>query len=319
MNIHLKNTLILIIVLLSFSSITTAQENNEPETDSLINAIPQKGFHAGLYIGGYWANRNTAYLYDGYGFDQNGQRNDFANSILRNQIVNVYGAAQGGTDLIAQLLNVGPNEWSFTENDMPLNLRYTTTYQVGLNTRYQIDKKSSILLNINAAKLVVNGKFTISSNGASTGLPNQIKLNQFTIVGGEQRLGFQFGYQKVLGKHEKLNVMVEGGLNFILSKVQKNQAFLAADPNSGQNNSQNNITIDLMTLYNQPPYNFYASKYFVGVGIGAFGGVGLHLTFNPKYTIQLLYTPSYDRIGLGYNPNFKLQHGIGLRVYYNLS
>ena len=110
--------------------------------------------------------------------------------------------------------------------------------------------------------------------------------------------------------------MVEGGLNFILSKAQKNQAILNSED---QNNSQNNITIDLMSIYNQSPYNYYSAKYLVGGGIGAFGGIGFNLNINPRYTIQLLYNPSYDRVSLGYNPKFKLQHGIGLRVYYNMS
>jgi len=74
-----------------------------------------------------------------------------------------------------------------------------------------------------------------------------------------------------------------------------------------------------MSIYNQPPYNFYSAKYFIGVGIGAFGGIGLHLTINPRYAIQLVYNPSYDRISLGYNPKFSLQHGVGLRIYYNVS
>lgn len=321
MNFQQKTTLLLIIFFLSFFSNVKAQENDAENTDT--NAVQRvyktKGFHAGLYVGAFWANRNTAYIYDGYGFDINGQRNTFANSILYNQIVNVYGGANGGVDYIAQLLNVNHSDWNFTEQDMPINLKYTTTYLVGLNTRYQINKKASITLNINGSKLVVNGKFTIRSANSSSGLNNatssQSKLNQFTIIGAEQRLMFQLGYQRVIGNNEKLNFMIEGGLNVILSKAQKNQAILNADVNSGQNN----ITIDLMNVYNQPPYNYYSAKYLVGGGIGAFGGIGIHLTINPKYTVQLLYNPSYDRISLGYNPNFKLQHGVGLRFYYNLS
>lgn len=202
---------------------------------------------------------------------------------------------------------------------MPTNLRYTTTYLVGLNTRYQINKKESITLNINGTRLNVNGKFTISSinnPGFGSGTTSQVKLHQFTIVGGEQRLMFQLGYQRIIGKSEKLNLLLEGGLNVILSKAQKNQAFLNSE---NPNNSQNNIAIDLMNSYNQPPYNYYSAKYLVGGGIGAFGGIGFNLTINPRYTIQLLYNPSYDRISLGYNPKFKLQHGVGLRVYYNMS
>jgi hypothetical protein len=307
---------ILQIIFCFITSNALAQDIETNPEDSVYQPSIQKGFHAGLYVGAFWANKNTAYLYDGYGFDENGQRNTFANSILYNQIVNVYGGATGGTDLIAQLLNVNHGDWYFNEQDMPINLKYTTTYLVGLNTRYQIHKKASITLNINATKLMVNGKFTISSSSVSNGFQNQVKLNQFTITGAEQRLMFQLGYQRIIGNHEKLNLMVEGGLNIILSKAQKNQAFLNS---SNPNNSQNNITIDLMSVYNRPPYNYYSAKYLIGAGIGVFGGIGLHLTINPKYTIQLLYNPSYDRISLGYNPIFKLQHGFGLRIYYNLS
>jgi len=190
---------------------------------------------------------------------------------------------------------------------------------VGLNTRYQINKKACITLNINGSKLVVNGRFTISSttnsNGFNNGISSQAKINQFAITGAEQRLMFQLGYQRIIGKDEKLNFLLEGGLNVIMSKAQKNQAILTSDANGGQSN----ITIDLMSAYNQAPYNYYSAKYLIGVGIGAFAGVGLNLNINPRYTIQLLYNPSYDRISLGYTPKFKLQHGVGLRVYYNLS
>jgi hypothetical protein len=315
---------ILLVILFLKSNIINAQEYEPSVQDTAnqsSNYVVGKGFHLGLYVGAYWANRSTAYIYDGYGFDQNGQRNTFANSILREQLVNVYGGGNGGTDLIAQLLNVASTDWYFRETDMPFNLRYTTTYLLGLNMRYQINKKAGITLNINASKLIVNGKFTIGTTGNSlgsgsgTGLVNQAKIYQFTITGAEQRLMFQLGYQRIIGKHEKLNLMVEGGLNVTLSKAQKNQAFLNSDLNGGANN----FTIDLMSAYNQPPYNFYSAKYLIGAGVGAFGGIGLHLTINPRYTIQLLYTPSYDRINLGYTPNFKLQHGVGLRVYYNVS
>jgi len=292
-----------------------AQEEVVDIKDSIQQNSIHKGFHAGLYIGAFWANKNTAYLYDGYGFDQNGQRNTFGNSILYDQIVNYYGGGYGGTDYIAQLLNVDHKDWYFNAQDMPTNLKYTTTYLIGLNTRYQIDKKASITLNINGTKLIVNGKFTISSTTTNNGFQSQTKQNQFTITGAEQRLMLQLGYQRILGDNEKLNFMAEGGLNIILSKVQKNEAYLTSD----QYNGANNISINLMSVYNQSPYNYYSAKYFVGVGIGAFGGLGFHLTINPKYTVQLLYTTSYDRISLGYNPSFKLQHGVGLRVYYNMS
>lgn len=286
------------------------------ESDSTAAAKPHKGFHAGLFIGAFQANGQTAYIYDGYGFDENGQRNSFSNSILYNQIVNVYG--NGNNDLIAQLLNVNHTDWHFTQNDMPFNLRYTTTYLVGFNTRYQFKKRQHIAININGTKLAVNGKFSITTNSNSGGFQtpgSASRVNQFTIVGAEQRLMFQFGYQRILGKNEKVNFVVEGGFNIIMSKAQKNQALLYSDSYNGANN----IAIDLMGVYNTPPYNYYSAKYLIGVGIGAFAGVGLNFNLNPRYSVQLIYNPSYDRIALGYSPEFKLQHACGLRVYYNLS
>lgn len=321
MNFQQKITLLFITLFLSFGSSYKAQEDQAENTDTntVQRVYKTKGFHLGLYVGAFWANKNTAYIYDGFGFDQNGQRNTFSNSILYNEIVNVYGGANGGIDFIAQLLNVNSGDWYFNEADMPNNLRYTTTYLVGLNTRYQINKKASITLNINGSKLLVNGRFTISSsstnNGFNNGVSSQARINQFTIVGAEQRLMFQLGYQRIIGKNEKLNFLLEGGLNIIMAKAQKNQAILNSDVNSGQNN----ITIDLMSVYNQAPYNFYSAQYLIGVGIGAFGAIGINLNINPKYTVQILYNPSYDRVGLGYEPKFKLQHGVGLRVYYNIS
>lgn len=315
---YLHPILLLIFILTSLNLDAQEYEPSEGDTTSF-TPIVKKGFHAGIYIGAYWANKNTAYIYDGYGFDQNGQRNSFTNSVLYNQIVNVYGSGNGGTDYIAQLLNVNPGDWYFNEQDMPINLRYTTTYLIGLNTRYRINKKESITLNAYGTKLAVNGKFTISSltsTNFGSGSSSQARINEFTIIGAEQRLMFQLGYQRILGDNEKLNFMVEGGLNIILAKAQKNQAILTS---SNPNLSQNSITIDLMNIYNQPPYNFYTSKYMTGVGIGFFGGFGLNLNINPRYSIQLLYSPSFDRISLGYEPKFKLQHGVGLRVYYNFN
>jgi hypothetical protein len=304
-----------LISFLLFCNISFAQENDSLIEDETSVKQKQKSFHAGVYVGSYWANKSSASLFDGYGFDEFGVRNTFANSLLYNQIVNVYGGGYNGVDLIAQLLNVDHKDWYFNEQDMPTNLRYTTTFLVGLNTRFQVDKKTNITFNINASKLIVNGKFTISSTTTSNGFQSQPIQNQFTITGGEQRLMMQLGYQKIIGNNKKLNFMLEGGLNVIFSKAQKNIAYLT----SSSFNGANNITIDLMSIYNQQPYNTYSPKYLIGAGIGAFGGIGLHLTINPKYTVQLLYSPSYDRISIGYNPKFRMQNGFGLRFYYNLS
>ena len=47
----------------------------------------RKGFHMGLGMGAYFANSTTASLYDGYGFDANGNKNTaFVNSAMNEKI-----------------------------------------------------------------------------------------------------------------------------------------------------------------------------------------------------------------------------------------
>ncbi len=314
MKYFLKNAFLFcaLVNLIALSTPLHAQDDEDTQGKPYHDSI-QKGFNMGLYIGAYFPNKFTASLYDGYGYDINGQRNDFANSILRNEIVNYYGGGNGGVDQIAQLLNVNHTDWYFNQGGMPFNLRYTTATMVGLNTRYRLNKKQSISLNINGTKLTVNGKFNVNTTATGTSTTGvsgpSATQHQFTIVGAEQRLVFQFGYQRYFGKNERIQFLVEGGMNIIMSKLQKHQAYLV--------NGSNSIVIDLTNIYNLPQYNYYSKKYFVGVGIGAYAGLGLNININPKYTIQLVYNPSYDRIPLGDNPVFKLQHGVGLRFYYN--
>lgn len=268
----------------------------------------EKGFHLGLIVGTYIANKSTTSLYDGYGFDVNGMRNTFPNSFLYNQIVNYYGGGYGGPDLVAQALNVNHNEWSFNESDMPINMHYTVAFQVGLNTRYNLSKKRAIIFNVNGTKLTVNGNFSISTSIISNGIQGVPVVHPYTITGSEQRLMFQLGYQKILGDDEDvINLFVEGGFNLTLAKVTRNQAYI--------NGSGGVIQMDLLSAYNQMPY--YRAKYLTGVGPGVFAGIGVNVDINPKYKLQLLYAPSYDAVRLGPDPQFKLQHTIGLRAYYN--
>lgn len=297
----------------------------ETEQDTTNHPLVASGkkFHVGLFVGTYFANKYTANMYDGYGFDVNGIKNNFASSFM-NQFMNYYGGRTGnpsnststgtttGTDIVAQTLGVNPGDWSFGPTDMAYDLTYNMTYLVGFNGSYNINKTSSIIFNVNGTKLTVNGKFTIATTNTVNGSPSQTYLRQGTITGGEQRLMFQLGYQKVLGTNDKVNFFVEGGLNVVMAKFLKNQAIIQSS-----NSSVPPLVIDLASIYNTSQYNAFHAQ-LTGVGVGIFAGAGIHLTINPKYTIQVLYNPSYDKVNIGDTPSYKLQNGFGLRFYYNL-
>jgi hypothetical protein len=292
----------LIILFLTLSASVRSQDNETSDVPK-----PQsKGFHIGLYVGSYFANKYTAKLYDGYGFDADGKRNSFENSFMYNKIVLEYGGGYPGQqDLIAQALGVQHGEWAFSESDMPINMRYSPAFLLGLQGRYSVDNNNAILLNVNASQLNITGNFTITTTPQTNFTQVSKDIKTFAIKGVEQRLMFQIGYQRLFGTNEKINLLAEGGLNITMAKFDKNVILI------------NDLLIDLTTYYYQSGYSAYFVKRPIGVGYGAFAGLGVNFNMSEKARIQFLYNPSYEGINIGENPKLKLQHAVGLRMYYN--
>jgi len=303
--LHKVFSIIGLFLFFSVSAFAQGTDNSDTDNDTPADTINLKGFHLGLQAGVIFANKYTTNLYNGYGLDIYGNRNTFYNSFLYQQIVNNYGGGNGRTDQIALALKVNPGQWNFDETCMPINLKYNINLLVGLNTRYCLDNKNAIILNVNATKLTVNGNFTIYTSATNSNGLQATNVQTFTITGGEQRLMTQLGFQRVLGDNQKFNFFVEGGIDLTLAKFMKNQAII------------NNLIIDLTPYYSQPAYGDVRSHNLIGVGLGAFAGAGFNLALSNKYTLQLLYNPSYDRINIGAASKYTFQQSIGFRAYYN--
>ena len=267
-----------------------------------------KGFHIGLFTGTLFANKYTSSLYDGYGFDPDGNKNIFQNSFMNRRINIENGGYYGGPDRIAQALGVNHSDWSFSETDMSTNLKYNVAFMVGFNSRYCFNNKDAIIFNVNGSKLTLNGNFTITINNPYGGQP---AIRTCSIIGGEQRLLMQIGYQRIMGDNDKFNFFMEGGFTLSLAKYLSNQINITGT------NAANSLTLDLSGYYSQPLYNSFRAKGLTGVGPGLFAGMGINMSISPKWTIQLLYQPSYELINIGDNPKHKLQNALGLRAYYN--
>ena len=298
-----------VLILLFLLTLKGFSQTTDEEDGSFLKDKSKSKFHYGLYFGSYFANQHTANMYDGYGYDFNGVKNDFQNSFMYRKIIVEYGGGNGQPDQIAQSLNLNPGDWSFDKSDMPLKMRYNPAFMVGLQGRYSVGKKSALLLSVNASKISLNGNFTIHILNSPIGplQPNFQNLQIFSITGSEQRIVFQMGLQRIFGDSKKpINFIIEGGPSMTLVKFTKNQLHI------------NNLLIDLMTYYNEQGMEIYRAKLLTGVGFGAFAGMGLNLNVNPYWTLQILYNPSYDRIAMGSNPKPTLQHALGLKVYYDL-
>jgi hypothetical protein len=289
------------LILLFFVQPILAQEEEESR-----EPLKTKGLNLGLHIGCYFANKYTAKLYDGYGFDVDGQRNTFERSFMYQKIVLEYGGGYGQQDLVALALGVQHGEWTFGESDMPVNMRYAPAFLIGINGRYSVDKNNAILINLNAAKINVTGNFTIVTLPPTNSTQINSAIKTCAIRGVEQRLFFQIGYQRIFGESEKVNLLAEGGLHITLAKFDKNEILIGDD-----------LLIDLTSYYYQPGYPAYAVRKPVGIGFGAFAGMGVNVNLNELCKLQLVYNPSYEGINIGPDPKMKLQHALGLRIFYN--
>ncbi len=301
-------SLLLLSLLIGVNSFSQDSIDNSANDVKLEN---KNGFHFGMYLGVLFANQYTASMYDGYGFDIDGNKNSYDNSFMNQKINIQYGGNgyAGQTDQIAQELAVDPHTWVFDQSDMPTNMRYVPAFSIGLSGRYSVDKSNSILLNLNASKLNIIGNFVIikpiSNSGSSTQINNRIAT--FGIKGGELRLVMQVGYQHLFGEGEKFNFLLEGGLNGTLSKFNQNQILI------------NNLSIDLMAYNNSAllPSTTLVKKP-TGIGFGGFTGLGVHVNMSPKTILQLVYNPTFEKINMGIDPQIKLQNSIGIRFFLNL-
>ena len=305
MNLKFLFLLSLWIVLLSNSEGYSQDEEKTPRKNR-----GAKGFHAGLLLGPLFANKHTAKLYDGWGYDADGKRNDFLNSFMYRRIVMDYGGGNGQHDYVADALGVQHGEWSFDETDMPAKMRYLPSVLAGLQMDYGFTKNDALIVNVNAAKLALGGDFTIVVTNPQIGptQPNYQDIRTFSITGGEQRISLQLGYRRILGNTDEspLNCFFEAGGILNATKYVRNQATIKSLP------------IDLSYYYTSPYYSTYRAKYLRGSGYGLFAGFGINLEANAKWTLQLLYAPSLEKINIGESPKPSLQHSAGIRALYNL-
>jgi len=297
-------TKILFPLLFVNSSLVFSQEETTPRSYER----KEKGFQFGLFLGAGFANKHTAKLYDGYGYDETGKRNDFIKSLMYRRIVIDYGGGNGQPDLVAQAVNVNPGEWSFDETDMPINMKYNPAFSASLLVRYCFDKKNSLLLHATSVRFSLSGNFTIVITTPPVGpqQPGAQNIKTFSITGSEQRTSFQFAYQRMLGDDDRFNVFIEGGPSYTMTRFLKNQATI------------NNLQIDLAAYYYGPQYAEYHTKILKGIGFGGFAGLGMNFNIGSKYSLQLLYNPSVEKVAIGENQKPALQHSLGMRAYYLL-
>lgn len=306
------NKLIILFAIAPIFHLTTAsaQVYNWADGEKPFDPDSVQGLYVGLNLGYYFANKASAVMYGGYGFDRDGARLDFANSWL-----NI--AIQGNPEFerrTSELIGVDRDQWQFTESDMPGEMRYSPSFMYGGHLRYMFNADFGVFAEINGTNPVTVSQFTIQTFVQNPNPAFNEPLRTFQIRGEEQRLMIQLGIHRVLGRKARerqgrsgaLMPYFDLGFNTTFVKFEEN--FISLNDNFPP--------IDLTVFFNQQGLFVDEARVLTGVGIGGFGSLGGQLQIGSKFTINMGYMASLEQIKLGEFNQRNFQHILMLRAIY---
>ena len=190
----MNKSVLLILVLFVLCLSAKSQVYNYEDGESPVDPDSIQGLYFGLNLGYYFANNNSAYIYGGYGYQRDGQINDFANSWLRQSL----DGNPTATARTSEALGLAPGEWEFTESDMPGVMQFSGSFMWAGHLRYMFNADFGMYAEVGGTNPVTVGEFTIQTFGASSDPTQNQPLRSFGIRGEEQRLLVNMGLHRVL-------------------------------------------------------------------------------------------------------------------------
>jgi len=290
----MRNYFLIIISLVSIH-IVNAQITGEPPEDEY------QGIEAGLNVGVYFGNKNTANFYNGAGKEDGMNSADkiINNVHYLNQINNVL--EQNG---YRYLLEEG---LYYTE--YPTNMTYLPSIYAGLIGRYWLNRKFGISVSMNFSRLTSNDNFVIYN---TNDIPPSNKEDQYiigTIAGQEDRVNIDLGIVNSFPISDKINFILEYGFNLNNTLVKFNKIDIYG------------LVLDIkykgpgdyVPGGNTPQYNFRQG----GIGYGGYLTPGLQFNFNESISIDLVSQFYYSYINLEHYSTWGLQWAPFIRFNFS--
>ncbi|MEM9053216.1 MAG: hypothetical protein AAGC47_14275 [Bacteroidota bacterium] len=305
----MNRSFLLILALFVLSLSAKGQVYNYEDGEGPVDPDSIKGLYIGLNLGYYFANNNSAYIYGGYGYQRDGQINDFANAWLNQSL-------QGNPERVRQTstaLGLAEGEWAFTEDDMPGVMQFSGSFMWAGHLRYMFNADFGMYAEVGGTNPVTVGEFTIQTFGASSDPTQNQPLRTFGIRGEEQRLLVNMGLHRVLlreslekaGKSTALLPYIDVGLNFTFTQFEEN--FYSLDDGRVQ---------DLTVFFNQQNQFVDQANLLTGSGFGGFVAVGGQITLGSKFTLNVGYNASFEQVRLGEVNERGIQSQIVLKAIY---
>lgn len=201
------------------SDLTLADPEDEEEE---VESEPWKGFSFGLNIGSYFASKATGNFYNGScPVDVGANPNEVRCFTIEERLSLTFEEV----NYITSYFNASGFEVPF--DSYPLNMRYTPSFLVGMQIKYNFNKDAAIVFNVNSMKLKAVDQFTLRLIGTPAQINAQQDIRTFQITGTEQRFNFNLGYRMGLEMNEMTNWYLQPGASMLGTKFETNEIFVA--------------------------------------------------------------------------------------------
>ncbi|MFT7611522.1 MAG: hypothetical protein ACI9J3_000467 [Parvicellaceae bacterium] len=258
--------------------------------------LEMKPFFVGVTAGGYFANKNTAYFY-------NGNASGGIERVLNTQFY---------ADQITQEYQSYP--WTFGE--FPEQMRYTVAAQLGIHLGYNVSETFSLIGDLDLINIKAQDFITLLIDDPNN-LSPEPTIEVIPILGKEKRLSLNFGFQNYLSSENNTYFYWSLAANVSITKFEDNTmkigslpAMYIGDPLWIGNINVNNGSVVAGTGRTKPG----------GVGVGAIAGFGVKFKFNPQFIFDIGYNLHYTTVNLtDYDSVFKergMQHSLFARIIW---
>ncbi len=241
----------------------------------------------GLTLGGYLANRGTANYYNGSTpFQAN-----FSQTKLEYIFSNIY-----YQEAIRE--QIGNYPFSLPADPYPNMMRYNAAITIGLFGAAYLSPSFGVIGEFNFASLKTRDRFALNVIRNPLGLEAE-NIMLIPIWGVEERYDMRLGLQyTILSEESQIHPFFELGASMTNTLVK-----------------ENSIRVGSRTFtMHQPQSSLYFQERDYGIGFGGFATIGAKLAATRSYSLWAGYCANLNKINLGTNKQFLLQHTVFIRL-----
>ena len=243
----------------------------------------RKGFRFGLNMGMYFPSKVSANYYNGDGFYNN---NIDPNGVRMYSIEERLNLTPQETQYITSYFNA--TGFQFPRDAYPTAMRYNGGFNIGFQTAYDFNNKSSLIFDLNVCKVKAYDRFTMQLNGTSAQQNGQTDIRIFNIQGNEQRLQLGLGYRTGWALSGNGLYFMQFGGSMLGTKVINNVAMLA----------DRNYELIIGAANPAQMINYQPQT---GIGFGYYFSTGFFLPLGKHKNAELSIAFSKDKMILNLN------------------